>query len=34
VAVLIDGIEAGGAATFETVPTRLVVRASTSPAAR
>ncbi|WP_106815122.1 LacI family DNA-binding transcriptional regulator [Microbacterium timonense] len=34
VAVLIDGIEAGGAATFETVSTRLVVRASTSPVAR
>ncbi|WP_164861854.1 substrate-binding domain-containing protein, partial [Microbacterium sp. CPCC 204701] len=32
VAVLIDGIEAGADATFETVPTRLVVRASTAAA--
>ena len=32
VASLIDGIEAGTPAGFETVPTRLVVRASTAPA--
>lgn len=32
VTVLIDGIEADAGATFETVPTRLVVRASTAPA--
>jgi len=31
VAALVDGIEAGAAATFETVPTRLVVRESTAP---
>lgn len=32
VAALVDGIEAGTPAGFETVPTRLVVRASTAPA--
>jgi len=32
VAALVDGIEAGAAATFETMPTRLVARASTAPA--
>jgi DNA-binding LacI/PurR family transcriptional regulator len=32
VAALIDGIEAGTPAGFETVPTRLVVRSSTAPA--
>ena len=32
VAALVDGIEAGAPAAFETVPTRLVVRASTAPA--
>jgi DNA-binding LacI/PurR family transcriptional regulator len=32
VAALVEGIEAGAAAGFETVPTRLVVRASTAPA--
>ncbi len=32
VAALVDGIEAGAPAVFETVPTRLVVRASTAPA--
>ena len=32
VAALVDGIEAGAAVAFETVPTRLVVRASTAPA--
>lgn len=32
VAVLIDGIEAGAGSTFEIVPARLVVRASTAPA--
>ena len=32
VTLLIDGIEADAGATFETVPTRLVVRASTAPA--
>ena len=31
VAVLVDGIEAGAPAAFETVPTRLVVRESTGP---
>lgn len=34
VAALVDGIEAGAAAAFVTVPTRLVVRASTAPPAR
>jgi DNA-binding LacI/PurR family transcriptional regulator len=34
VAALVDGIEAGAAAAFLTVPTRLVVRASTAPPAR
>jgi DNA-binding LacI/PurR family transcriptional regulator len=33
-AALVDGIEAGAAAAFETVPTRLVVRASTAPGSR
>ncbi|GAA5202844.1 LacI family DNA-binding transcriptional regulator [Microbacterium jejuense] len=33
VAALVDGIEAGAPAAFETVPTRLVVRASTGPSA-
>ncbi|WP_224751293.1 LacI family DNA-binding transcriptional regulator [Microbacterium helvum] len=32
VAALVDGIEAGAAAAFDTVPTRLVVRESTAPA--
>jgi DNA-binding LacI/PurR family transcriptional regulator len=32
VAALVEGIEAGAPAAFETVPTRLVVRASTAPA--
>jgi DNA-binding LacI/PurR family transcriptional regulator len=32
VTVLVDGIEAGARATSDTVPTRLVVRASTAPA--
>ncbi|MFF2486410.1 LacI family DNA-binding transcriptional regulator [Microbacterium sp. NPDC058062] len=32
VAALVDGIEAGAPAAFETVPTRLVVRESTAPA--
>ena len=32
VAALVDGIEAGTPAAFETVPTRLVVRESTAPA--
>ncbi|MFC8680275.1 LacI family DNA-binding transcriptional regulator [Microbacterium ureisolvens] len=32
VAALVDGIEADAPATFETVPTRLVVRQSTAPA--
>lgn len=32
VAALVDGIEAGAPAAFESVPTRLVVRASTAPA--
>lgn len=32
VAVLVEGIEAGAPASFETVPTRLVVRDSTAPA--
>ena len=32
VAALVEGIEAGAPAAFETLPTRLVVRASTAPA--
>ncbi len=32
VTALVEGIETGASAEFETVPTRLVVRASTAPA--